>query len=168
MTYITLNKTQVHHNLKRKKNRIIDRDTLFSLRGGDTVPRMYPYCILTVSPLYPHCIPSKRGGGEKEKCLKMPLSSMPYKYMSICPVCQRTNVVHLSSHLVMVNCLNGNARSLEVKSPRSRDNGVHFGRHFVTEIGPQGLPILLVCVSKSLSLIPYLSLALYHSRPFVY
>ena len=35
---------------------------------------------------------------------------MPYKYMRVCPVCQRPNVINLSSHLSMVHGLNGHER----------------------------------------------------------
>ena len=36
---------------------------------------------------------------------------MPYKYKRVCPICQRPNVIHLSSHLEMVHDLNTNERS---------------------------------------------------------
>ena len=36
---------------------------------------------------------------------------MPYKYMRVCPLCQRPTVKHLSSHLSMVHGLNGHERT---------------------------------------------------------
>ena len=35
---------------------------------------------------------------------------MPYKYKRLCPICQRPNVIHFSSHLEMVHDLNANER----------------------------------------------------------
>ena len=36
---------------------------------------------------------------------------MPYKYKRVCPICQRHNIIHLSSHLEMVHDLNANLHS---------------------------------------------------------
>ena len=33
---------------------------------------------------------------------------MPYKYMRICPICQRPNIRHLSIHVTVVHGLNAN------------------------------------------------------------
>ena len=41
---------------------------------------------------------------------------MPYKYMRVCPVCQRPSVKHLSSHLSMVHGLNGHERTPHLKN----------------------------------------------------
>ena len=41
---------------------------------------------------------------------------MPYKYMRVCPVCQRPAVKHLSSHLSMVHGLNGHERTPHLKN----------------------------------------------------
>ena len=40
---------------------------------------------------------------------------MPYKYMRVCPICQRPRVVNLSSHLEMVHDLNADERTNHLK-----------------------------------------------------
>ena len=41
--------------------------------------------------------------------------TMPYKYKRVCPICQRPNVIHMSSHLAMVHRLSTTERSLYLK-----------------------------------------------------
>ena len=40
---------------------------------------------------------------------------MPYKYMRVCPICQRPNVINISSHLAMVHELSATERSPYLK-----------------------------------------------------
>lgn len=40
---------------------------------------------------------------------------MPYKYKRVCPICQRPNVIHMSSHLAMVHELSATERSPYLK-----------------------------------------------------
>ena len=40
---------------------------------------------------------------------------MPYKYKRVCPICQRPNVIHMSSHLAMVHQLSTTERSPYLK-----------------------------------------------------
>ena len=41
--------------------------------------------------------------------------TMPYKYKRVCPICQRPNVIHMSSNLVMVHRLSATERSPYLK-----------------------------------------------------
>ena len=80
---------------------------------------LYSLLLLTVSSLYPHCIPtvSSLYPDLPKKNVKTIISNysnivnMPYKYKRVCPICQRPWVVNLSSHLEMVHDLNANERA---------------------------------------------------------
>ena len=84
-----------------------------------TVSPLYPHCILTVSLLYPSKERRREGletGGEMRKRRRKMRKNASIKYMRVCPVCQRPNVINLSSHLSMVHGLNGHERTPHLKN----------------------------------------------------
>ena len=96
-------------------------------------PRVYPICTPTVPSLH-YCMQTRwsdatlgyirmvRNDATKyarravvDKFNAKQIITMPYKYKRVCPICQRPNVIHLSSHLAMVHRLSATESSPYLK-----------------------------------------------------